>query len=345
MASSMSPVSEFATAVIEATPSQSGSQNGRHGYTQDTGLEGDHAGLNYAIFPVESDTLIEPFKETTGSELCRSRPMQSSSVPRSATMTISPHDHKISKAVDVVVMTWQPDQNTTQLARALGAMLFEPSPGHRSLPAPIRYVLQTAQTAIRIFRVRPHVVIYQDPPFITGALLIALRVFFRFRIWANTHSGSFNDPRWTRFATVTEAVFRRCDGMIIHTEFMLNWARKFDVPIVVLRYPGFALATKITDAKEADHILVPLSYSFDEPLNELLDAARQTPELPLIFTGDAPRWMIDAAPPNCNFVGWLSRPHYEDLLVTARGVVSLTNVEHTAQMAAFEAVELSLIHI
>jgi hypothetical protein len=82
-----------------------------------------------------------------------------------------------------------------------------------------------------------------------------------------------------------------------------------------------------------------ISYSFDEPVRELLTAARSVPYVSLLLTGQAPAWAIEAAPANCKFIGWVDRSRYEHLLATARGVVALTNLEHTAQMAAFESVE------
>lgn len=240
-----------------------------------------------------------------------------------------------------VVLTWTPDQNASQLARALGAKLFIPSPGHRSLPAPARYMFQTVKTALFVFRARPRVVIYQDPPFVTGAILIFLRFILRFDICASAHSGPFNDPRWTRFKAFSRWVFSRCTGMFVHNELMLDWARSYGVPTTLLRYPGFALASDkaFEPVEPGNHILAPLSYRFDEPIHELLAAARSVPHVSLFLTGQAPRWAIDEAPANCKFVGWVDRSRYEHLLATARGVVALTTLEHTAQMAGFEAVE------
>jgi hypothetical protein len=240
-----------------------------------------------------------------------------------------------------LVLTWTPDQNATQLARALGANLFIPTPGHPSLPAPARYLVQAVQTALFVFRTKPHVVIYQDPPFVTGAILIFLRFVLGFDICASAHSGPFNDPRWTRFKAFSRWVFSRCAGMFVHNELMLDWARGYGVPTILLRYPGFALASDVAfePALPGDHILVPLSYRFDEPIHELLSAAGRVPHISLLLTGQAPKWAIDEAPANCKFIGWVDRSRYEHLLATARGVVALTSLEHTAQMAAFEAVE------
>ncbi len=240
-----------------------------------------------------------------------------------------------------LVLTWTPDQNANQLARALEANLFVPTPGRPSLPAPIRYVVQALKTALYVFRTKPRVVIYQDPPFVTGAWLIFLRCGLGFDICASAHSGPFNDPRWTRFKAFSRWVFSRCNGMFVHNELMLDWARSYGVPTTLLRYPGFALASDIAlePVIPSDHVLVPLSYRFDEPVRELLIAAQSVPHISLLLTGQAPKWAIKAAPANCEFIGWVDRSRYEYLLATSRGVVALTSMEHTAQMAAFEAVE------
>jgi hypothetical protein len=106
-------------------------------------------------------------------------------------------------------------------------------------------MVQAVQTALFVFRTKPQVVIYQDPPFVTGALLIFLRCGLGFDICANVHSGPYNDPRWTRFIKLSRWVFSRCTGMFVHNELVLDWARSFGVPTLVLRYPGFALASDI----------------------------------------------------------------------------------------------------
>ncbi len=240
-----------------------------------------------------------------------------------------------------LVLTWKPDQNTSELARALEAGLFVPTPGRSSFPAPLRYSIQALQTAAVMLHKRPRVVIYQDPPFVTGALLVLLRPLLRFRICASAHSGPYNDPRWTRFRRFSRWVFSHCAGMFVHNEYMLGWACTFGIPALVLRYPGFALAAGTQFRRESpeNHILVPLGYEPDEPIRELLEAARAAPHIKLLLTGKAPKWVVDAAPSNCYFTGWLDRADYEQLLATSRGVIALTLLEDTAQMAAFEAVE------
>ena len=68
-------------------------------------------------------------------------------------------------------------------------------------------------------------VIFTNPPFVLGALLLAIRSLMHFSLWADCHSGAFNDPRWSRFARGNAAILKRCDGVIFH-----NSAQASEIP-------------------------------------------------------------------------------------------------------------------
>jgi hypothetical protein len=103
--------------------------------------------------------------------------------------------------------------------------------------------------------------------------------------------------------------------------------------------PSPPLADRSVAREAGGPIVATLSYSFDEPIAELLEAARRTPDVRLAFTGRAPGWVRREAPSNCELTGWLSPAMYGQLLSTARGVICLTTREATMQTGAYEAVE------
>jgi len=94
-------------------------------------------------------------------------------------------------------------------------------------------------------------------------------------------------------------------------------------------------AKRKSDAGE--YILCPLSYANDEPLEELLEAARRTPDLPFVFTGKAPAWVRESAPINVSFPGFVSADEYDRLVRGCLAVVAVTDRDHTMQRAGYEA--------
>jgi hypothetical protein len=87
------------------------------------------------------------------------------------------------------------------------------------------------------------------------------------------------------------------------------------------------------------YVVAPLSYGFDEPVTDLMAAAALVPEMTMVLTGRPPREVVEAAPANVQFTGWLERPEYESLLAGSAGVVCLTDRDQTMQMGAYEGAE------
>jgi glycosyltransferase involved in cell wall biosynthesis len=240
----------------------------------------------------------------------------------------------------VAVVTWTAHHRTDCLARMLQARLYEPSPIWGSAPVPLRYAVQGLRTIGFLLLHRPAIVVFQNPPSILGAMLVLIGGLLDFDVWADTHSGVFNDPKWSRFARMNRFVFRKSAGVIIHTPVLAARIRAEGGRPFILAYP-------VTDPAppargEQSWIVVTLCYASDEPVELILRAARAAPNMRLVCTGAAPAWLRSQAPANCRFSGWLSRAAYEQLLSGACGVVCLTTRDETMQQGGFEAVEHGL---
>jgi glycosyltransferase involved in cell wall biosynthesis len=222
----------------------------------------------------------------------------------------------------------------------MGGEIYEPSPVRRSWPAGLRYVAQTAQTLVHLVRIRPRDVLFTNPPFVAGLVLVLPARMLGFRVWADSHSGVFNDPRWTRFAKANEWVMRRCAGVIVTNEPLAQLVSKSGCRPLILNYP--AIDFRDREPTDDPALVATLGFNFDEPVDELLEAARRAPHVRLVVTGPAPPSLMTKAPPNCTITGWLRRRDYERALAEARGVVCLTSREDTMQTGAYEALQYAL---
>jgi O-antigen/teichoic acid export membrane protein len=239
-----------------------------------------------------------------------------------------------------VFVSWTPHPRADAIAQALGASVYCPPPGSRRWPAPLRYVIQTLASARHLIGSRPADVFFTNPPVFAGVVVVLLARLLRARAWSDSHSGAFNDPRWMRFARVNEWVMRRCAGVIVTNRALAARVHESGGRPVVLNM--VAPAPRPRQPSTAPTILAPLSYAFDEPVRELLEAAVMAPEVKLTLTGRAPDWVARAAPENCILTGWLARADYEQLLSEAAGMICLTDRELTMQMGAFEALEYGI---
>jgi hypothetical protein len=201
-------------------------------------------------------------------------------------------------------------------------------------------VIQTLATVGHVVRNRPADIFFTNPPVFAGVVVLLLARASRARAWSDSHSGAFNDPRWMRFAGVNDWVMRRCAGVIVTNRPLARIVRSCGGRPFVLNMVASRPGARQPDARPT--ILAPLSYAFDEPVNELLDASARAPDVHITITGRAPDWVVRAAPENCTFTGWLPRSDYEALLSRASGVICLTNRELTMQMCAFEALEYGI---
>ncbi|MBP2390060.1 glycosyltransferase [Aeromicrobium fastidiosum] len=84
-------------------------------------------------------------------------------------------------------------------------------------------------------------------------------------------------------------------------------------------------------------VLVPLTYAFDEPVEQILGAAEARPDLRWLLTGKAPEGLSAAAPDNVEFTGYLTDADYTTAQLSADVICALTTQEGTMQSAGFEA--------
>jgi glycosyltransferase involved in cell wall biosynthesis len=106
----------------------------------------------------------------------------------------------------------------------------------------------------------------------------------------------------------------------------------------------FPEAQRLVDRPDA-LVTVVNSFSYDEPLAEVLQAARTLPEVTFVITGDVrrcPPEIRDEAPPNARFTGFVPKKEYVDTVFSSDAVVVLTTENHTMQRGAYEAMSMGV---
>ena len=207
-----------------------------------------------------------------------------------------------------------------------------------------RYFFSFFRTLRVLNQERPDVVFtLNQPPF----LILAVYLFTRLRggvYVLDSHSAPFNDPRWAwarpLYRFIATRAFVNINTNVEHKSLVESWGGRSvivgDVPIDHERtYPDMEIPH--------NSIVVVASYMFDEPIREILLAAKATPQAQFYLTGDDKklnRLLITDLPPNVQFTGFLSREEYFGMLSSAAGIMVLTTRDQTMQRGAYEALSL-----
>ncbi|MHA3683350.1 glycosyltransferase [Leucobacter sp. HY1908] len=196
-----------------------------------------------------------------------------------------------------------------------------------------RYVHQARATRQAIRRAAPSSVMLMLPP---APALWALRgVLARDTpLVADLHTGFFLDPKWTWATRPSLSSLRRHgDIAIVTNNHLAQVCRRQGVEAVVLH----DLIVERAPQSAQHYLLCPVSYANDEPISEILKAARLTPDVEWRLTGSAPAAVRSAAPSNVSFTGFLDADEFDRSLAESAGVVALTTRPHTMQRAGYEA--------
>lgn len=245
---------------------------------------------------------------------------------------------------DAVFISWiRYHGRSAGLAEALGIDSYYITGGRG--PAPLRYLRAWSETARLLRERKPQTVVVMQPPAI-ALLSVAMSTPTSTRIIGDLHTGVFTDPKWKWALGFTMRILRK-RGLAIVTGFELaQRAREHGVEALEMHDMiksvavtcGRADDAVVADLLSTDYALVPLAYAFDEPVEELLQAAQEHPDIIWVLTGRPPQSVRDAAPDNVVFPGFVTNDDYGRLVAHAKVMVALTTQENTMQRVGYEAI-------
>lgn len=243
-------------------------------------------------------------------------------------------------------VVWAPFQRRAEtIAAELGMDLrYFPSPTQRRWLKGIGYLSQSYRTFIAIVRAQPQTVWFQHPPNFLVLIGWAAQAVLRRRIGfvADCHNASMRSP-W-RETPLTRAALRQASIVVVHNDTVIQAARNLGVEdhrIVVLEDPPMRMIySTSTGLRSKVFALVPCSFHDDEPIEEVLGAARLCPAVTFVLTGDlkrlAKRGLDHNTPDNVEFPGFLPEEDFNELIATAGVVVGLTKLEGVQLSVATE---------
>ncbi len=252
---------------------------------------------------------------------------------------------KLRLPVAFVAWTSAPER-AQEIATALGGLAFCHYPlGHVRAIAPLRYLYSSVLTCAFLARHRPQAVIVTNPPIFPALIALAYARLTGTPLLLDSHPGGFGlqgSRMSARLQPVVRWVARRADATLVTEETLKarveGWGGRGQ--IVHEAPPAWDKPAPVPRGPAAE-VLFVCTFNGDEPAQALVDAARELPDVAFKVTGElrkAPVGLIDTAPPNVEFVGFLRGPDYPAALASGDLVVVLTTEPTSVVKAGYEAV-------
>jgi glycosyltransferase involved in cell wall biosynthesis len=251
----------------------------------------------------------------------------------------------------VAMIAWSViSERSEDIARALGGesrCFYDLSVVNRRL-VPLRYLLSGVRTLLYLARRRPRAVVVTNPPIAPGLIAFLYGRLFGATLVLDSHPSSF-DPRMhaelARQLPAHRWLTRRAAATLVTGAALAGKVQSWGgMPIEFHEAPPNWRLPLPRNVGPRPRVLTIGVFAADEPVAEVLEAAKQLPEYTFAITGDVrrcPSGVRATAPPNVEFTGFLKDADYRRALERADAVLSLTCRPDAASRASYEAVYAS----
>ncbi|MEN6571521.1 MAG: glycosyltransferase [Anaerolineaceae bacterium] len=231
------------------------------------------------------------------------------------------------------VVFWGPHSNSSeQFARRLNAPLYLIHYfGWKKLwNAPFKYPLMWVKTWWLMSKQKPSAILVINTP-----VFAPLCVYLYCRLAGipyamNVHGHTLGGRRWGWSVPLQRFLARRAAVNLVGTTEYQNILNSWHAKTLFLEEPPIiipAATGDLTDRPVDFEVTVVSTFAGDEPLEPVLEAARMTPDVHYSILGDvrlAKRELLDSAPVNVTFTGYLKGNAYWDQLRSSQAVMVLT---------------------
>ena len=247
-----------------------------------------------------------------------------------------------------VFVSWAPENTRSEtLARCFGAQIhhLHALGFKRVLVAPLKYVILGSRTLRMLYRERPELIFVLNPPYFS-----ALVVWVYTRIWGgryilDSHTGAFLESKWTWLEFLHRFITRRAHVCIVTSEELGAIVKRWGGRYFVIGDVPTEFQPQALENLSRPHVTVINTFSYDEPIEAVLEAATLLPDIHFAVTGDlrqCPRHLLEKAPPNLRFTGFTPMQNFVNMLYSSDLAIVLTTENFTMQRGAYESVSLGV---
>jgi glycosyltransferase involved in cell wall biosynthesis len=245
---------------------------------------------------------------------------------------------------------WGPHSRQTEdSARQIGAQLYAIHYlfwRKYSFLAPIKYVLQSLVTWFVLLRDRPRAVYVVIPPTFSALSVFLYCQLMRVPYVMDVHGHTLTSRKWKWTIPLQRFLARRALVTVVdqrlYDQTFASWGAK---TLILERAPVLLPAERLVLAtREATFSVTLVSiFSEDEPVDLVVEAARQMPDVRFYITGDtrrASKELLESAPPNVTFTGYLRGDDFLQRLLASGAVMTLTTEAYSLVSGGIEAISL-----
>ena len=251
-----------------------------------------------------------------------------------------------TKKRKIVYITWFDFSTRSDgIAHHLGANSYHFSDLKRltHVFALIKYILASFKTLIVLHKESPEIIFVQNPPIFVVLVVWFYCILSGAHYVVDTHSATFTSRRWIAFLWLYRFLAKRALTNILHNEPLSQIVTNWDAPAIVLEDAPQLYTDRKYPFAEGINVVLVCRYSNDEPIYEVIEAARRLRNVNFYITGsikNAPKEIKIIVSKNVILTDYLAREDYVALLMGCDIVVSLTTNDNTMQCGAHEALEL-----
>ncbi len=202
---------------------------------------------------------------------------------------------------------------------------------------PIRYVVQWVKAWKVLFSKRPRYVHVTNPPFMAALNVWGYCKLTGAEYIMDTHSPALFSKKWGWTLPLQRFLAKRAAVNIVDQERFKRMFESWGAKAVILtKPPGTPVKVENVEVQPEPQdtypVMVVNTFAPDEPVEPILGAARALPGVKFYVTGStefANRDMIDAAPENVVFTGFLGREDYWRQMIASRVVIVLTTYPYS----------------
>ena len=238
-------------------------------------------------------------------------------------------------------ISWERHRRTSTLVEHFGlplhTLVF-------SGPAFLRYPVLSSRTVALLVHERPDVLVVQNPSIVLATLAVLLRSVLGYRLIVDAHneavepyanSGPF-------FKRLSAWLLGKADATIVTNAFLAQTVTRHGGHPLVLpdKVPAPAAGSRVPMPNAPDAVLIA-TFAADEPIEQVVEAFQQMPDVTLAITG---RWerhrhrLPDPLPSNIRCTGFLSDDDYWQLIAGTGLVVDLSYKPDCLVCGAYESV-------
>jgi glycosyltransferase involved in cell wall biosynthesis len=254
---------------------------------------------------------------------------------------------KGSSRHEVVFVSWGAvGGRPAELADAIGAdfICLYPMGAGRRPPVLVRYLVSAVLTGRYLRRHRPRTVVVTNPPIVAALVTYGWARAIGARVVLDSHPGGFGaqgDRTAARLQRFHRWLVRRTALSLVATsewgDIVRSWGGEAEV---VHEAPG-SWSTAPPHRHDPLRLLFVGRFAPDEPFEHVVQAAALVPSCEILLTGDpkrCPESVVQDAPPNVRFIGFLDSEDYQGAVADADVVICLTTEPGSVMRAAYEAV-------